>query len=259
MDQGHKHKQRREMRQRDINQALPGVGTVNAGRLQAVLWHRLQAGIKHNEGKGHHMPDAVQNNQQPGRPGLRHPKQRNTELRQKIGHQTVVAKQPLDRQRTHHRRDDEGQQRCADVEGPPALSHLVHAQRQRKAQEQHKGRGGKGIQQGEAQRTCEFGGALGRGCYSGTAGLRRGAAAGQVAVADVQAQHLAKVLQPDKTAHAQCAAIGPEHRALCDHLLRAKRAALSHRDHLHLHRAAAHRQVKGDCQRQRQQQQHQDC
>jgi hypothetical protein len=54
---------------------------------------------------------------------------------------------------------------------------------QRKAQQQHKRGGGKGVEQGKAQRTEKFGGALRRSRSGRAPGVGRGAAAGLVAVA----------------------------------------------------------------------------
>ena len=224
------------MRQGDEAKLLPARGAVQRGRFHSVLRHRLQARVKHDEGKGQHMPHAVQNDQEPCRPGLGHPEHLHAELRQHMRHQAVVTKEPLDGQRAHHRRDDEGQQRGGDEKAAQGVRRTLHRQRERQATYQDERRRDQRVDQRELQRGAEF--------------------VVRIGLAAPQAQHLAVVVGADKSAALHRAAAGVHARALRHDLLRTKGACLLHGGQLKFWRAVAHREPRGHEQWQGQQRQH---
>ena len=205
------------------------------------------------------MPDTVDDDEGARGPGLGHPEHLNTEIGQQVRHQAVVPKQPLDRQRGHHWRDDKGQQRCRNNGTFELLRHAIDTQSQQKTNAQHKRQGDKSVDQCEAQRAQKFvtSPVAGRLRFTGggaAIGIRRCSLAGDWRV--VEPQHLSVVAQAHKAAVLDGFARAVKLGALREGLLLAKRRGLFNRHHFHFQRAVAHRQVKRGEQRRGQQQQH---
>ena len=71
-------------------------------------------------------------------------------------HQAVVPKQPLDRQRTDHRRDDEGQKRGRYEKPAKAACGTVDPQRQQQTTDENKRRRDHHIKQRELEGLQKF-------------------------------------------------------------------------------------------------------